>query len=227
MLSSLPPPFLHHPIYTSHVGDKEPRGPAHLVAVHRPRFGRRRRRSDRLRCRLEQLLLLGDLRAAERLPGLRRLPGDGGRRPEPGGRRALPAVPVLGVEAADGGVVARDGQGASVHHLANQHGFLGEDDLGLLVGQRQIRLLVGEPTQLHQAADRVMRRLGGPSGAHPSFTLRPYCWTKSDVSSALRNISIRTMSSTGNAVDLGPTVWAMFKMLKAFARTWTHRHAQI
>lgn len=57
------------------------------------------------------------------------------------------------------------------------------------------------------------------SNTHPLLTLRPYCWMKSVASAVSGNINIRTTSSTGNAVGLGPTVWAMFKVFKALALT--------
>lgn len=47
--------------------------------------------------------------------------------------RDLSTVLVLGVEAADGDVLRRVGEGASVHHLPGQHSFLGKDDVGLLL----------------------------------------------------------------------------------------------
>lgn len=54
---------------------------------------------------------------------------------------------------------------------------------------------------------------------HPSLIIRPWCWMKSIASSGLLNINIRTTSSRGNAVDLGPTVCARFKVCKALALT--------
>lgn len=54
---------------------------------------------------------------------------------------------------------------------------------------------------------------------HPSLIIRPWFWMKSIASSGLLNISIRTMSSRGNAVDRGPTVCARFNVCKAFALT--------
>lgn len=62
---------------------------------------------------------------------------------------------------------------------------------------------------------------------HSSLILRLYCWMKSVASAVLRNINIRTMSSTGNAVGRGPTVWAQFKVFKALALTCRHRHLKI
>lgn len=70
-------------------------------------------------------------------------------------QRAFPTVLVFGVEAADRVVPGGVGEGAAIHHLSGQHSFLCEDDLRLLLGQRQLRLLVGYPTQLYHTVDSV------------------------------------------------------------------------
>lgn len=64
-------------------------------------------------------------------------------------------VLVLGVEAADRAVLRKVREGAAVHHLSNQHSFLCEDDLRLLLGQRQVWLLIGYSTQLYHTVDNV------------------------------------------------------------------------
>lgn len=70
-------------------------------------------------------------------------------------QRAFSMVLVLGVEAADGAVLGRGREGAAVNHLSNQHSFLCEDDLRLLLGQRQVWLLIGYSTQLYHTVDNV------------------------------------------------------------------------
>ena len=72
--------------------------------------------------------------------------------------RAFSTVLVLGVKAADRAVMGGFQEGAAIHHLSNQNSFLCSDDIRLLLGQRQVRLLIGS-TQLYHTVDKVLSNL--------------------------------------------------------------------